>query len=65
LRQYPDVFEGLGTLGLELHLEVNKSTKPVQQPPRKMPGDLKEPLKDHLAKLVEMGVIERVLQRTE
>jgi len=57
LRQYSDVFKGLDMplIGPELHLEVDESTKPVQQPPRKVPEALKEPLKGHLAKLIDMG----------
>ena len=49
--KYKDVFEGLGNLGTELHLEVDESAKPVQLPPRKIPEALKQPLKDHLADL--------------
>jgi len=57
LRQYSDVFKGLDMplIGPELHLEVDESTNPVQQPPRKVPEALKEPLKGHLAKLIDMG----------
>ena len=45
---YSDVFEGLGLLGPELHLEVDETAKPVQMPPHKVPESLKEPLKAHL-----------------
>ena len=41
---YSDVFEGLGLLGSELHLDVDENAKPVQLPPRKVPEFLKQPL---------------------
>ena len=63
--KYKDVFEGLGNLGTELHLEVDESAKPVQLPPRKIPEALKQPLKDHLADLERKGVIEKVEQPTD
>ena len=62
---YPDVFEGLGTLGPELHLEVDPNCPPVQLPPRKIPESLKQPLREHLDDLVKRDVIERVNGPTE
>ena len=57
---YSDVFEGLGTLGQELHLEVDPNCPPVQLPPRKIPESLKQSLPKHLDDLVKRDVIERV-----
>ena len=62
---YPDVFEGLGTLGPELHLDVDPNCPPVQLPPRKIPESLKQPLREHLDDLVKRDVIERVPEPTE
>ena len=62
---YPDVFEGLGTLGPELHLDVDPNFSPVQLPPRKIPESLKQPLHEHLDDLVKHDVIERVPEQTE
>ncbi len=62
---YKDVFEGLGLLGPELHLEIDERAKPVQLPPRKVPESLKQPLKSHLDELVALGVIEMVEVPTE
>ena len=62
---YSDVFEGLGLLGPELHLEVDETAKPVQMPPCKVPESLKEPLKAHLDELVALSVIEKVETPTE
>ena len=58
--KYQDVFEGLGTLGPALHLEVDPEMSPVQLPPRKIPESLKQPLREHLDELVKLEVIERV-----
>ena len=57
---YQDVFEGLGVLGPELHLEIEPDSSPVQLPPRKIPESLKQPLRDHLDELVKLDVVERV-----
>ena len=57
---YQDVFEGLGTLGPALHLEVDPEMSPVQLPPRKIPESLEQPLREHLDELVKLEVIERV-----
>ena len=62
---YPDVFEGLGTLGPELHLNVDPNCPPVQLPPRKIPESLKQPLREQLDDLVKRDVIERVTEPTE
>ncbi len=62
---YKDVFEGLGLLGPELHLEIDERAKPVQLPPRKVPESLKQPLQSHLDELVALGVIEMVEVPTE
>ena len=57
---YQDVFEGLGVLGPELHLEIEPDSSPVQLPPRKTPESRKQPLRDHLDELVMLDVVERV-----
>ena len=62
---YQDVFEGLGTLGPALHLEVDPEMSPVQLPPRKIPESLKQPLREHLDELVKLEVIERVDYSTD
>ena len=45
LQKYKDVFEGLGCLEGELHLEVDSSASPVAHPPRKVPDALRDRLK--------------------
>lgn len=51
LSEYLEVFEGLGDLGLELHLEADDNASPVQLSPRRIPEALKQLLKQHLDKL--------------
>lgn len=62
---YSDVFEGLGVLGPDLHLEIEPASSPVQLPPRKIPESLKQPLRIHLDELVKLGVVERVEYPTD
>ena len=60
LSKYPDVFEGLGELGLELQLEVEDYSTSSQLSPSRIPEALKQLLKQHLDKLQEDGIIEKV-----
>ena len=57
---YQDVFEGLGVLGPELHLEIERDSSLVQLPPRKILESLKQPLGDHLDELVKLDMVEQV-----
>ncbi|CAB3986211.1 Retrovirus-related Pol poly from transposon [Paramuricea clavata] len=62
---YSNVFEGLGLLSPELHLNIDESAKPVQLPPRKVPESLKQSLKAHLDELVALSIIEKLEAPTE
>ena len=48
--QYRDVFEGLGCLEKEYHIEMDPAVSPSQQAPRRVPVALKEQLKEKLQK---------------
>ena len=63
--KYEDVFDGLGSLGTPLRLEVDETVKPVQQPLRKEPEALRTPLKENLDDLEARGIIEKVERPTE
>lgn len=52
-------------LGEPLHLEVDKSNKPIQIPPRRIPEALRKPLKKNLTELEQQGVIEKVVEATD
>ena len=48
--QYRDVFEGLGCLEKEYHIEMDPALSPSQQAPKRVPVALKEQLKEKLQK---------------
>lgn len=60
ISQYTDVFTGEGKLEGLLHLEIDKNMQPVQLPTRKVPIALREPLKQELDRLLNIGVIRKV-----
>jgi len=61
---YDDVFKGLGCLGDEYHIDIDKSIPPVQHVPRRVPVAMKEPLRQKLTELTEQGVIKKVEKPT-
>ena len=65
LNTYSDVFEGLGCLPGELHLNINKSVPPVQNAPRKLPLAVKEPVKVKIDAMVKAGILSKVEEPTE
>ncbi|XP_041472642.1 uncharacterized protein K02A2.6-like [Lytechinus variegatus] len=65
MKEYKDVFTGLGCLPGEYHLETDKTVKPVQHMPRRVPAALKPSLKDKISELEEKGVIKKVTTPTE
>ena len=63
---HKEVFQGIGRYkGEPLKIQVKDGARPVIQPPRRIPLHLKQPLKDHLAELVEQGVVEGPLAEEE
>ena len=48
--QYRDVFECLGFLDKEYHIEMDPAVSPSQQAPRRVPVALKEQIKEKLQK---------------
>ncbi len=63
--KYPDVFEGLGCLPGELHLEIDKTVPPVQHVPRKVPIAMKSQVKDKIDAMVKAGVLAKVDKPTD
>ena len=63
--RYSDVFEGLGCLPGELHLEIDSSVSPVQHVPRKIPIAIKSEVKDKIDNMVECGVLTKVDEPTD
>ena len=64
LRQYKDLFQGLGCLEEEYTIKLKPDAKPVVQPPRKAPVALREAVKEELARLTTEGVITPVTEPT-
>ena len=65
MSQYKDVFTGEGKLDGQLHLESDKNVYPVQLPTRRVPIDLREPLKQELDRLSNTRGIRKVDTQTE
>ncbi len=55
--KYQDLFEGEGKLEGLLHLEIDKTVKPVQLPCRKIPVAIQTQLKEELERLTDMNII--------
>lgn len=48
LEEYPDVFTGLGCLPGEYHLEIDKTVKPGQHLPGRVPAAMKSNLRQKI-----------------
>ena len=59
--QYPEVFEGVGKLkNKQISLDIDPTVKPVAQPYRRIPFNLREKVQDKTTELLELGIIEPV-----
>ena len=65
LNNYPDLFEGLGCLPIEHHIELNETVKPVVHPPRCVRAAIRSRVTRELHRMEEEGVIEKVGQPTD
>jgi hypothetical protein len=59
------VFQGLGKIDKEVHLQLREDYKPKIQTPRRVPMALREPLKQLLIQLEKQEIIEKVDSHTE
>ena len=62
--QYRDVFEGLGCLEKEYHIEMEPAVSPSQQAPKRVPVALKEQLKEKFDDLTIKGIIKPITEYT-
>ena len=60
IRDYPEVFEGLGSMDGEYHIVLDETIKPVIHPPRKVPYSIQGKLKEKLSQLEVCGVVKKV-----
>ena len=66
LREYRDVFKGIGTLpGGPYHIRLKEEYKPVQHPPRSVPIAMQSAYKLELERLTKEGIITEVKEHTE
>lgn len=63
--KYPEVFNGLGKLDGDVHLEVDHSVKPVVQQPRRIPVTLRNELREALVAMEKDGIIVEETQNTD
>ena len=60
-QQHPDVFEGVGKLkNKQISLDIDPTVKPVTQPYRRIPFNLREKVQDKTTELLDLGIIEPV-----
>ena len=60
-QQYPEVFEGVGKLkNKQISLDINPTVKPIAQPYRRVPFNLRGKIRDKTTELLDMGIIEPV-----
>ena len=62
LAAYGDLFEGLGTLAGNIHLDVDPAVTPVQMPLRRLPIPIKESVQRELQQMCKIGIIEPVTE---
>ncbi len=65
LREFEDVFKGLGCLSGVHTIQVDKTVPPVVHPCRKVPFALKQQLKEELDRMESLGVIQKIDEPTE
>jgi hypothetical protein len=62
--KYSDMFEGLGCIPGEYSIKINKEVEPVVHPPRKVPVALRQKVKEELARMESLGVIQKQTEPT-
>lgn len=65
MEEYRDVFEGLGCLPGEHKIHIEESVAPVVRACRKVPFALREKLKEELARMEKLKVIQKVDEPTD
>ena len=65
VKEYEDVFTGLGCLPGEYHIKVDTNIAPVQHVPRRVPVPLKAKLKTKIEEMEKQGIIVKETGPTE
>ena len=65
LKEYSDVFKGIGTLpGGPYHIRLKEQYKPVKHPPRSVPVAMQDAYKAEIDRLTKEGIITEVKEHT-
>ena len=65
IREYPDVFQGIGKFpGPDYHIQLDPSVPPKQTPCRPIPIHLKAQFQQEISKMLEAGVLKPVHKAT-
>ena len=60
-QQYPEVFKGVGKLNTkQINLYIDPEVKPVAQPPRRIPYNLRKVVENKIKELIELDIVESV-----
>lgn len=65
LKDFEDLFEGLGCLPGEHHIQIDPNVRPVVHAPRRIPVALREKVVEELQRMEQMGVIAKQTEPTE
>lgn len=65
MKQYADIFTGLGLLQCKCNLKLKENATPIIDPPRKIPFKLYDKLRTELERMVKLKVIESISEPTE
>ena len=66
LKEYSDVFKGVGTLpGGPYHIQLKENYRPVQHPPRFIPVAMQAAYRTELDRLTKEGIITEMQEHTE
>lgn len=61
ITQFPDLFKGIGKIkGKQVHLHIDQSVLPKQQPQRRIPFHVRKDVENELQKLESLDIIEKV-----
>ena len=57
MAEYADLFDGVGLMDGDVHLEVDSTVTPVQMPLRRLPIGVRDKVAAELQRLEEAGII--------
>jgi hypothetical protein len=64
MKQYPQVFDGIGKLGPPVHFKVKENVTPIQMPVHRIPVAKRQTEKEALDKYVKLGFMAKVEEPT-